>query len=490
MMTSGESQNIEYKQSWRDEYLKWIRRFANAQGGTIFIGVNDDGSVCGVENAKKLMEDIPNKVRDVLGIVANVSLLSELGKDYISIAVKESSMPLTYRGKYYYRTGSTLQELGGLALNDFLMEKMNITWDITAMLSATIDDIDNQAVEYFKRSAIRAKRLNEAAREESVEQVLHRLHLFTDDGKLTIAALLLFGKDICRWNTMASFRIGRFGSSNADLIIQDVVECPLIMMPDRVVETLRSKYLVSPIHYEGLHRVEPLEIPEKALREMLCNSIVHKNYMGTFIQMKVWNDHITIWNEGALPPSFTIETLKRAHESKPRNKLIANAFYLAGLIEAWDRGYEMITSEFVNEGLQPPTFEELRGGMMATIQRERYVEIMGNKTDETKQSDTVPVSGQKDTDHTSTTQVSDTTQTKLSQKTITKNYHKKLSQKTITIRGLLVKLMSDNPNISISEMAAASGITSIGVRYHLDAMRKEGLLQRSGTKGGAWILTQ
>jgi len=50
--------------------------------------------------------------------------------------------------------------------------------------------------------------------------------------------------------------------------------------------------------------------------------------------------------------------------------------------------------------------------------------------------------------------------------------------------------MSDNPNISISEMAAASGITSIGVRYHLDAMRKEGLLQRSGTKGGAWILTK
>ena len=115
--------------------------------------------------------------------------------------------------------------------------------------------------------------------------------------------------------------------------------------------------------------------------------------------MKVWNDHITIWNEGALPLSFTIDTLKRAHESKPRNKLIANAFYLAGLIEAWGRGYEMITSEFAKEGLQSPTFEELRGGMMATIQREKYVEIMGNKTDETKQGSTAPdtahVGGQK-----------------------------------------------------------------------------------------------
>jgi len=60
-------------------------------------------------------------------------------------------------------------------------------------------------------------------------------------------------------------------------------------MPDRVIETLRSKYLVSPIHYEGLQRKEPLEIPEDGLREMLCNSLIHKDYTGTFIQMKVFD---------------------------------------------------------------------------------------------------------------------------------------------------------------------------------------------------------
>ena len=61
-----ESQNIEYKQSWRDEYLKWVCGFANAQGGTIFVGIDDKGEVRGVENAKRLMEDIPNKARDIL----------------------------------------------------------------------------------------------------------------------------------------------------------------------------------------------------------------------------------------------------------------------------------------------------------------------------------------------------------------------------------------------------------------------------------------
>ena len=55
-----ESQIIEYKSSWRDEYLKWICGFANAQGGKLYIGVSDDGQVCGVQNAKRLMEDVPN----------------------------------------------------------------------------------------------------------------------------------------------------------------------------------------------------------------------------------------------------------------------------------------------------------------------------------------------------------------------------------------------------------------------------------------------
>jgi len=70
-----ESQNIEYKTSWRDEYLKWISGFANANGGKIYIGVNDNGKVVGLTDVQKLMEDIPNKIVNYLGIVADVNLL-------------------------------------------------------------------------------------------------------------------------------------------------------------------------------------------------------------------------------------------------------------------------------------------------------------------------------------------------------------------------------------------------------------------------------
>ena len=73
---NNENQNIEYKESWRDEYLKWICGFANAHGGKLLVGINDKGEIRGVANAKKLIEDIPNKVRDVMGIFVEVNSLT------------------------------------------------------------------------------------------------------------------------------------------------------------------------------------------------------------------------------------------------------------------------------------------------------------------------------------------------------------------------------------------------------------------------------
>lgn len=88
----AESQNIEYKESWRDEYLKWVCGFANAQGGTIYIGIDDAGKVVGVQNIKKLMEDIPNKIQSGLGIACEVNKLTKEGEDYLEIKVNPSAL--------------------------------------------------------------------------------------------------------------------------------------------------------------------------------------------------------------------------------------------------------------------------------------------------------------------------------------------------------------------------------------------------------------
>lgn len=88
-----ESQNIEFKESWRDEYQKWICGFANAQGGILYVGIKDNGEVCGVQDAKKLMEDIPNKMRDMMGILLDVNLKEKDGKAYLEIVTELILIP-------------------------------------------------------------------------------------------------------------------------------------------------------------------------------------------------------------------------------------------------------------------------------------------------------------------------------------------------------------------------------------------------------------
>jgi ATP-dependent DNA helicase RecG len=101
----SENQNIEYKESWRDEYLKWICGFANANGGSIFIGKNDAGEIVNLKDPKKLLEDIPNKVKDILGILVDVNLHQSAKGDFIEIIVEPYPYPVNYKGQYHYRSG-------------------------------------------------------------------------------------------------------------------------------------------------------------------------------------------------------------------------------------------------------------------------------------------------------------------------------------------------------------------------------------------------
>ena len=124
-----ENQNIEYKQSWRDDYLKWICGFANAQGGVLEIGKNDHGKAVGLPKAAKLLEELPNKMRDMLGIIADVDLLKEGRKEFLRITVDPYPHPISYKSEYHYRSGSTKQVLKGAALERFLLRKQGRHWD-------------------------------------------------------------------------------------------------------------------------------------------------------------------------------------------------------------------------------------------------------------------------------------------------------------------------------------------------------------------------
>ena len=207
----GESQNIEYKESWRDEYLKWICGFANSQGGTLYVGIKDNGKICGVSDSKKLMEDLPNKIAFTLGLVCEVNLLAKNGTEYIEIIVPQSNVPVSYHGVYHVRSGATKQELQGVSLQNFLLKKMGLTWDKIVQENASIEEIDRNAVEYFLKQAVSCGRMNSAVLNDSTENVLENLNLVDENKKLTNAAILLFGKDPAKYFPLCDFRIGRRG---------------------------------------------------------------------------------------------------------------------------------------------------------------------------------------------------------------------------------------------------------------------------------------
>ncbi|HEY6880185.1 MAG TPA: ATP-binding protein [Polyangiales bacterium] len=150
----SEHQTVEWKESWRDEYLRWLCGFANAEGGTLIIGKNDRGKPVGVSDAKRLLEEIPNKARDLLGIVPSVRLIHEDGVSLVEITVEPSPTAISYRGEYHVRSGSTKQELRGTALSAFLLRKMGRHWD-----SAPIPGVKRGGPGYASGSRLRQARV-------------------------------------------------------------------------------------------------------------------------------------------------------------------------------------------------------------------------------------------------------------------------------------------------------------------------------------------
>lgn len=217
---------------------------------------------------------------------------------------------------------------------------MGRTWDDVSIDDASIEDIDRESIEYFLRKDIEAQRIPESLVSASTEEILTSLQLIDKKGKLKNAAILLFGMNPLNFFHSVEFKIGRFGQDESDLIIQDIVGGNIIQMADKVVDILKTKYLVSPVQFKGMQRYETLEIPLEALREILYNAIAHKNYMGATIQMHVYDDRIEIWNDGNLPDGYSEETLYSNHPSSPRNPNIANAMFKTGFIDTWAEGTE------------------------------------------------------------------------------------------------------------------------------------------------------
>lgn len=447
----SEDQQTEWKSSWRDEYLKWLCGFANAQGGVLTIGRDDKGNAVGTGDASRLLEDLPNKVRDTLGIIASVYLVIENEKELVEVRVDPYPSPISYKGEYYCRSGSTLQQLKGPGLEQFLLKKRGRHWDSVPDPAFTIGKSSADAFFVFAKKASRSGRMDDAVLHDTPQTILDNLELF-EGNYLRRAASLLFSDKPERYNSGAWIKIGFFVTDD-DLRYQDEIHGNLFDQVDKTLDLLRTKYLKAQISYDGLQRVETFPVPLGALREAILNAVVHKDYSsGIPIQISVYDHQIVIWNSGQLPQGWTVEKLLDKHASTPPNPLLANALFRAGYIEAWGRGIARILSECDEHKLPPPTFDAM-SGLMLTFQ-------------------TLPAAAPPPTSE------------------FGENFGENFGEDLNNTDRLVIGYFKSSPRLSARAIAGKIGLTSRTVEQSISKLKALGIIRREGpAKGGRWVVT-
>jgi ATP-dependent DNA helicase RecG len=410
------------------------------------------------------MVSIPNKIRDLMGLLCEVVLHEQEEIHFIEIKVPAYSVPISLRGRYYMRSGATNLELTGIELNEFLLKKAGKSWDDVIEENASLEDIDVASISKFTNDSKEKGRMPDTSVLSTI-QILDKLHLTIGD-KLKRAALILFGKDPSRFFPNIQVKIGRFGIDASDLKFHEIIEGNLVYLLNEVPIQLTYKFLTRPIKFEGLQREEKDLYPSQAIREMLLNALVHRTYTGAPIQMRVFDNQLSIWNEGNLPNGLSIEDLKKDHNSRPRNPIIANACFLAGYIDAWGRGTLKILNTCAEFGLPEPSIIEKNGGIEVTV-------FASNEDGQI---------------------ISDASHTGLVKelvKELVKGLVKGLVKDLTSNQMKLLELVETHPNITKEEMAKHIGISTTAIDNNINTLKAKGLLERvGGRKDGYWKIVK
>ncbi|MDO9036170.1 MAG: ATP-binding protein, partial [Methanoregula sp.] len=355
--------------------------FVNTKGGTLLIGVRDNGTVIGWTGDDRAQQTIINQIVEILRVQPSVSVQQEKKKTVLVIEVKPGTTLATCRGRYFQRVGNTTREIPAEQLGRYFITKLGVQWDSIAD-NYTLEQIDPSAIMRFLELA--KNRLPFARDDESVENLLQKLELIRD-GKITRGAILLFGKNPQTSFTSAQIHMGRF--KDAITIIDDkILKGNLFSQVDAAVQ-LFQQYMQ--VRYEfgdkpkkteplsAMQRTEIWDYPIKALREAVINALIHRDYFqtGAEIQIRVYDDHVVITNPGGLTGGMTVDELRQeGHRSLPRNTLLAQVFYYGELLEKWGTGTSRMISLCQNHGIPEPEFSAHPDWFSVTFEKDFYTD--------------------------------------------------------------------------------------------------------------------
>ncbi len=379
LIQEGESAEQEFKESLSltEPIGKTISSFSNANGGTIVIGVNDSGTIKGVDLGKDTLEKLANRIKQHTDpkVYPSISTVKLDEKEIVMIKVEESSeKPVFYRNRAYKRVGKSTHKLNSSEIRNLAKNSgEKVYWDEQICKRATLDDIDEEKVEWFLKKA--KKERNFEAEYDSVDEVLKKLDLLKNDG-LTNACVLMFAKRPQRFFLQSETKCGRFkGTTTKEFIDMDEFSGPAHKQVDDaekfVMKNIRKAAWIEPGKVE---RQEKWEYPLDAIREAITNAVVHRDYQSASnVQIRIFDDRIEVWNPGRLPEGWTVENLKEEHESDPFNPLLAKMFFLIRYIEKWGRGTIDMIEDTLDHGLPEPEFKDT-GTAIVIIFRKKITE--------------------------------------------------------------------------------------------------------------------
>ena len=364
LIKQGENESVEFKSSRvRPESLsREIVAFANTNGGTLIIGIEDDGFIAGVSLKKNFEEWVANVTRNnvVPAINIKTSKIEVNKKKLIVLSIpKGVDRPYqTIEDKYYLRVGSTNRTATKSELLRLFQASGVFHYDLTPVKNTSIKSLNlGKLDDYFQKYQFGFMEEEESQK----KQLLQNIDVLTANNEATLGGLLIFGINPTKGLPQNGISFAYFKGTEIDdeLLDKKVIEGTLDTQID-TLSVLLTKYLAAPSKIVGNKRIDSKAVyPEKVFRELITNAVVHRNYSisGSKTRVFLFEDRLEVISPGRLPNTITIEKLPYG-VSFAVNPVVVKFMENLRYIDQLGRGLPMVSQEAKKAG-KKAVFQEL-----------------------------------------------------------------------------------------------------------------------------------
>ena len=336
-----ETRILEFRETITNTFLKTVSAFSNYNGGTILFGVDDDGNIKGLSDAKQACLDIENKINDSITPQPNYTLEIQNNDQTIKLTVKSGlQKPYLYKSKAYKRNDTATIEVDTLEFSRLVLDGKNISFE---ELPCKDQELSFEILQRKLKENIQIQTFN--------QDTLKTLNLYDNVNGFNNTAGILADK-----NHFPGIDIVKFGENISIIQKRATFEnTSALDVYEKAIDVFRDYYQYEVI--QGVDRKMIEKIPEAAFREAIANALIHRVWdVNSHVRVSMFDDRIEIVSPGGLPAGITVEEYLSGKLSVLRNRNLANVFYRLGFVEIFGTGITRIKQLYA-ESLTKPDFE-------------------------------------------------------------------------------------------------------------------------------------